>query len=116
MDEYEKKFQAAENELRKTGIWRSNAIPPYVRLERRLGFKPRPPHYLSFGRAAINMGVWFAFSWGTLMYLLLWRHQDMPIWMVLVIASFGGLMSGIFMASYYEFGRRAHKLSKWADL
>ena len=48
MRTYEQKFNAAVDELSVVGIWKSNSVPPYLHLVRKLGMQPKPPHYASF--------------------------------------------------------------------
>ena len=44
MSEYERKFEAALNELQATEMWASNYAPPVLMVLRKAGIKVPPPH------------------------------------------------------------------------
>jgi hypothetical protein len=115
MSEYERKFQAAMGELIQAGVWRLNANPPYVRLMRKLGFKPRPPHYVPFSRVAISEGIWMACAFGLVSWLLDW-HPDLHLNIAVVISVMVGAFFGIFMAFDYYATRKKYKLNNWQSL
>lgn len=116
MNDYDRKYAAALDELAKTGIWRSNSNPPYLRLLRSIGQRPRPPHYQVFKRNFIGHGLWFAVCWGLLMWFFFWRTTDMTILLAFVSAGFAGVFYGLIMAAYYSNGQRKHRLTRWDDL
>ena len=116
MSTYEQKFRAAVDELLVVGIWKSNAVPPYLHLARKLGMQPKPPHYASFWRVAVGMGIWFGSVWGLLMYLMFWRSQQLPVTMTLMAAVAAGVLFGILMALYYRRARTKYKLTEWEEL
>lgn len=64
MSDYEQRFATAEAELAAAGIWASNGNPPLTRIMRRLGFKPRPPHYDSTTKIIVGFTLWFGPIWG----------------------------------------------------
>jgi len=116
VDEYERRFEAAAEELNSTGIWKLNAVPPYTRFLQKIGLAPRPPHYLNFWRVVVGMGVWYACAWGLMMYVWQWRDQGMHIGVVVFLAVIGGAFFGLLMAAYYRKGQRKHNLTSWDDL
>lgn len=116
MSDYEQRFAAAEAELAAAGVWASNGNPPLTRIMRRLGFKPRPPHYDSTTKIIVGFALWFGPIWGIMMWLAGWRDSGMSIGMAAISALVAGALFGAFMAIYYAHGRRKYCLSSWYDL
>ena len=113
---YTRRFNAALAETDAAGIWRSNAFPPLLHGLRKLGLKPRPPHYMVFWRSAALMSVFFGTVWGLIMQIILWGPQGQPAQTSFTSAALTGLAFGLAMASYYAWGRRRYGLSKWHAL
>ncbi|RUO31997.1 hypothetical protein CWE12_03125 [Aliidiomarina sedimenti] len=113
---FEIRKQAAMQELKASGIWKSNSMPPALIILWKLGIKAKPPHYKRFMQNALPLGVWFAVVWGLLMWFLQWRHQGFPVSAAIVTALVGGVFFGVFMAAYYRWSARKHQLSDWVDL
>ncbi|MFC6588266.1 DUF6404 family protein [Sulfitobacter pacificus] len=116
MTEYARRFAAAMAELEATKIWRSNYNPPMMKLQRRLGWKMRPPHYARFWRIAVGYALWFGPVWGVLMWFASWRGQGFSLLSAVGASAVAGILFGVLMAAYYARARRRHKLSKWEDL
>ena len=68
MDEYERKFQAALDEMKAAGIGRGNAYPPGLRLLRSIGLKPRPAYYLPFIKVALPNAIFSGVVWELMMW------------------------------------------------
>lgn len=116
MDEYDRKFQAALDEMHRAGITRNKAVPPVTRGLGKIGLKPRPPFYTPFLKNVIGYAIWFGPVWGAAMWLLIWRAQGMPAIMALVTALMAGGLFGFFMAVYHSRTRRKRGLSDWDAL
>lgn len=114
--EYARKCDTAIAEMDAAGVWRANGLPPYWQLGRKLGFEPCPPYYLPFRKVMGFSGLYFGFAWGTMMHLMLWRHQAMPIVIQVIATVFSGLFAGLLMASWYKYVRKKHRFSLWQDL
>lgn len=113
--DYPRKFEAALAEMKNAGVWRASAIPPYLKVARRLGFELRPPYYMSFANVAGFLGVYFAVFWGLSMRFLFWRDY-VPMSFQLINSAVAGIMFGIAMAAWYRHVRKKHSLSSWDDL
>lgn len=116
MNDHERKFQAAMNELEQSGMWRSNYAPIVMRIQRRLGQEVRPPHYASFMSTAIGYAFWFGGVWGILMWFAQWQAQGYTISAAVISAAFAGILFGAMIAGYYRWSGRKHGLSDWGDL
>jgi cytosine/uracil/thiamine/allantoin permease len=49
------------------------------------------------------------------MWLLFWSHQHFSIAIGLIAALGAGVLFGVFMASYYAYGRRKYGIPLWRD-
>ena len=49
------------------------------------------------------------------MWLFLWRGQDMPIAVAILVALIAGLLFGVIMAGYYRWRARKLGLPRWED-
>lgn len=107
---------AALKHLAATGIWRSNYEPPLLRLLWSLNVNVPPPHFAPFWANAIVTGVVFAAGWTTLMWFAIWSRQSMPFTAGAMIGAGAGLLFGVTMAAYYEYGKRKHHLPSWNTL
>ncbi len=116
MTDHQRKFVAALAELERTKIWPSNYNPPLLRLQRRLGWPARPPHYAPFWGIVVGYGIWFGVVWGLLMWFAAWRGQGFLPVVAIGTAAFAGALFGGMMALYYRISHRKHGLSRWEDL
>ncbi len=114
MDALQKR-EAALRLLETKGISHSNYAPPAARLLWRLGFDVPPPHFAGFGATALVAGSYFGVAWGLIMWLLFWSHQHFSIAIGLIVALGAGVLFGVFMASYYAYGRRKYGIPLWRD-
>jgi|SRR5690606_32238884 len=113
---FEKRKKVALEELKKSGIWRSNYMPPALKLMWKIGLKVRPPHYNYFLHNALSLGLWFAIAWGILMWFFQWRSMEISILVAIGFAAATGIFFGVFMASYYKWSAKKHHLSSWSEL
>ena len=103
------------DDLERKGVGRFTTAPPIYRLLWKLGIDVPPPHFVGFWPLAFGMGLFFAIAWGLLMWLLLWRTQNMPPVIGLVASLLAGLAFGIVMAGYYRWRARKLALPRWED-
>jgi membrane associated rhomboid family serine protease len=117
MDEYERKFQAALDEMKAAGIGRGNAYPPGLRLLRGVGLKPRPAYYVPFIKVALPHAIFSGVVWGLMMWFW-WgrRGQWSPLSDIAIFALLAGALSGLFMAIWVARTKKRHKLSDWQSL
>ena len=113
---FEKRKEAAMQELKESGIRKSNGIPPALLIFWKLGIRVRPPHYNSFLKNALSAGFWFAVLFGVLMWFLQWRSMGFGVSGAVATASVAGIFFGVIMAAHYKSSARRHRLSNWADL
>lgn len=116
MTEYERKFDAAMDELRTTEMWTSNHSPPALRVLKALGFKARPPHYANLWIVFCSSAVWFAVVWGLIMWFVTWRAAGFTGLDAAGASAFAGVLFGAFMSVYYRRGRKKYGLTRWDDL
>ena len=82
MNEYERKFQAAQNELMRAGIWlRNTPISFKLRVMRSLGLKPRPFNYCAYWQLLIGSGLLAALGSAGYHFASerLWPNREMPL-------------------------------------
>ncbi|MBY4893737.1 hypothetical protein A8B78_03320 [Jannaschia sp. EhC01] len=115
-DSYEDRLARALAELDASSISALNYAPPLFRIARRLGLRPRPPHYMSFRRAVLLLGPAFGVLWGAMMWLLQWQNAEVPTVVVLLASLLAGALFGLAMAGYYRWAGSQAGLSKWEDL
>ncbi|ABD56790.1 DUF6404 family protein [Jannaschia sp. CCS1] len=115
-DDYQTRIARAMAELEASSINSLNYAPPLFRVARRLGLKPRPPHYMSFGRAVLILGPIFGIFWGALMYVVQWRAADLALGLVVSASLMAGALFGLLMAGYYRWAGSQAGLTKWEEL
>lgn len=113
---FKEKKAFAIQELEQAGIWKSNYYPPYLRILHALGINSRFPHYNSFISNLLSMSTFFALVWGTAMYAFVWSERSVNISVMLISSLTFGLLTGVFMAFYYKYGNKKHKLSRWDEI
>ena len=82
MNEYERKFQAAQNELIQAGIWLRNApIPFKLHVMRSLGLKPRPFNYCAYWQLLIGQRLLAALGSAGYHFTSerLWPNKERPL-------------------------------------
>ena len=113
--EYERRFLAAVAETKTAGIWFSNAVPPYVRILRKFGQRPIPPHYAPMRQTLLAQFLYFTVAWGILMWFFVWQGNA-SVGSAMVGAVLAGVIFALGMAAYLSFSRKSNKLTKWDDL
>lgn len=120
MDIQDPLFQRRRREairlLEASGLWRSNYLPPALRVFWKLGIPARPPHFVPFGRMALLDGLGFAVFFTLFEWLFPWRGKPGGILMSVTAGLLAGLLFGLTMASYYAYSRRKHRLPHWEEL
>lgn len=114
--DYERRYAAAVAEMQRAGVRRWIGEPPQVRLMRRMGFRPRPPHYQSFMSVMLKMWLSFSIFWGAGMYLVRWQYSAQSLSIALPITLIAGWLYGMGMASVHLQAIRRLRLSRWEDL
>lgn len=102
--------------LSRTGIWPSNYAPPALHLAWKLGFDIAPPHLNRFGKNFLFTGSVFGVLWGLIMWFVQWADMGLPAWIAAASALLAGVLFGLCMAAYYEYGRSKHGLPYWDEL
>lgn len=115
-DSYQDRLARALAELDASSISSLNYAPPMFRIARRLGLRPRPPHYMSFRRAVLVLGPTFGVMWGALMWFLQWQDAEVAAPVALLSSLLAGVLFGLLMAGYYRWAGSRVGLSKWEDL
>lgn len=116
MNEYGRKFDAAVAELSITMMRPANQLPPALKLQRAMGLKVRPPHYVPFWRIFLGYAVFFGIVWGLITWFWRLRDAGFSVFDAMGSAAIAGTLFGLIMALYYARGRRKYRLSKWEDL
>lgn len=116
MSEYQRRFEAAEAELDAAGVWPSNAVPPYIRFVRKLGFKPVLPHYMPLWRTFLGQSTFFILLMAFVSLSSLFGDSSKPVSDLLSNAVWIGLALGLSMTVYIYSVRRKYALSKWKEL
>jgi len=114
--DYIRRLDAALAELDQAGITRANSTPPLFHLAKRLGLKPRTPHYMSFARAVLLTGPFFGLLWGLVMWIFVWSAQGLPAVVAVLASVLAGALFGLLMAGYYRRSSGNSELSRWEDL
>lgn len=115
-DSYQDRLARALAELDASSISRLNYAPPMFHLARKLGLRPRPPHYMGFARATLLLGPAFGVMWGCLMWFLSWRAGDLSVTVALLASLLAGALFGLAMAGYYRWAGSQAGLTRWEDL
>lgn len=50
------------------------------------------------------------------MWLTVWNPQGKPLYAALPVATFAGVLFGLFQAFYYRYSFNKNKLTRWDDL
>ncbi len=102
-------------EMRGRGMGPYTSAPPIYRLLWALHIPVRPPHFQSFGAAALLTGSLFGAFFGVGMYFWAWRAAGMSIAIALVWASVAGAFFGLALAGFYRWSARRHHLPNWEE-
>ncbi len=100
---FDAKLKMALDRLCETRIWPSHYASPLYRLLWRLGVNLPPPHFNGFLANFAVSAAFFGIVWGLLMGL------TGGGWLLRESILAGGLF-GLWMAIYYRFSARKHKL------
>lgn len=113
---YPPRVQAALRHLDAAGVPRRQSAPLLHRLLWRNGISAAPPILGSVASNALLMGLWFAFAWGLLMWMLVWRGSGLSLGVAVAGAVFAGAGFGLLMAALMRGLRLRHRLPLWRDL
>jgi len=112
---HDEKIKHLIEDLRRKDIKKGMVMPINYLLLWKLGFKIKPPHFSNFFSVAIIMGSWIAVICGPVSWLLIWRHNAVPIFNIILSSLFIGTGVGIVMAFCYYRQKRKFKLPPWED-
>jgi Family of unknown function (DUF6404) len=112
---HSEKVELLLKDLAQRGVRQYTVAPPLYRLLWRLGIEATPPHFASFWSLALAMGAFFAIAWGIVMWLFLWRGENMPPVAAFGVSILAGLLFGVIMAAYYRWSARRLALPRWED-
>ncbi|MEL7253810.1 MAG: DUF6404 family protein [Pseudomonadota bacterium] len=113
-DDYDRRFDAALQEMHEKGLSRSITLP--ILVLRKLGKRPRPPHYDRFWRNALVQGGFFGPIFGGFTYLLVWREDGMTPAEAFMMTVLSGVLFGLAMALYSRWVKSHHSLTDWDKL
>lgn len=116
MQDSERKFEAAMEELVRAGIQKSARATGFLRLMRAVGFKSRPRLYASLFSNSVVWGTTFAIIWGVIMNVLMLAVTSVSGSITLVSTLISGAIFGIITAMFLSHVHRRKKLSAWKDL
>lgn len=103
------------DEFPQKGIPKSSYAPPLYRLIWRLGIKSTPPIFASFTKIFLTQSLIFTVLWGVLMYLILWRKQNMTIESMVWNACFAGVLFGLMVAAFLKWQAKKYNLPSWNE-
>jgi hypothetical protein len=111
--DHKEKVAAALDDLTRRGVWRMNSAPPLYHVLWWLGIEIPPPYYGGFWPTAALTGVFFGVVWGLLMWFILWKDEQTPFAIAIVISVIAGVAFGCSMAAYYRWRARQLGLPPW---
>ena len=116
LSDYERKYNAAKNELLEKGIEPNQVDTWPIRLMRRVGLRPRNPWYVSFKQWAWVNGILFGVGFFLLSWLLNGEnHIFQPLLSAVIAAPLYGLAMAWFFTSMQK-GKLKTGLTDWNAL
>jgi hypothetical protein len=112
---FQQKRDAACALLAARGIKRRYYAPTIVTLLWRAGVEIPPPHFASFLPTFLFAAGMFSASWGVIMWILFWSHQNMSGLEAVGYSVFTGVVVGVVVANYYQNSARKHSIPTWRD-
>ena len=116
MTEFETKYAKAVEKLKAAGFPRRAYDPPFNIILRRMGLEIRPVHFMTFWQIVSMQGTTFGMSWGLLMWVFIWRHNDMGIPEAVLGSIFAGVLFGTIMAVIVRHKSAKATLPTWDEL
>jgi hypothetical protein len=111
------KVQALYRHMQVLEVSEWTAAPPLWRLLWRVGYELPPPMFNAFMHNALLLGVVFGIGWGLLMAVAQTVLMPLPLMGSLATwagaAIMAGVLFGLFMASYFHWLARKHRLGSW---
>lgn len=112
---HDEKIQALLQHARRHQVAPGSAAPPFWRLLWKLGLRLPPPHFLGFWQLVLVCGSFFGSIWGLVVYLLVWRAQQLPLAQAAGTSLCAGALFGCVMAAVYRRQARRLRLPAWHD-
>ena len=112
---FDRKRDRALALLARTGMMRSNYLPPTFPFLWRCGVRLPPPHFLSFVGVVLVTGLPFGVCWIGLC-MLSFENGTLAVTTELLVFVLAIALPGTAFASYYASGRKRFRLPKWSDL
>lgn len=97
-------------------MWRSNCVPLQLKLMWKLGLKYPPLPFAAFWLNTLVLGAVFGLNFGLLMWIFIWKNQDMPIQHALLLSLFSAFVFGFLISLFHLWRKKANALPKWKDL
>ena len=116
MTEYDRRFDAAVQEMDVAGLWKINSIPPYIWFFRALRFSVRPLHYVTPWKVFIGETLFFAALMGFINTLFTTGDLATSVFDVMYKSLIAGGLFGLFMLASTILVRKRHNLSRWDSL
>lgn len=110
---FREKVDYLRRDLGRRGVHYGTIAPPLFRVFWWLGWRIRPPHFLSFPKMALFSAAVFTVSWGSAMAVFLWSLPAVPWLRVAAIAGGTGFLFGVFVAAWYRYQARRLALPRW---
>lgn len=114
--DFDRRLQAARNEMLLAGMRPFQASPPLVRLLWSLGFRLRPPFYQRFSVNALISGAVFATLFGLIMHFRDTNALSLHWGGAVVQTMVAGVFFGLTMSSFTAWQAKDKGLSRWEDL
>ena len=70
---------------------------------------------MGFTANFIFMGSCFGLVWGLFMWFAFWSRSGKSPALAVGLAIFAGSLFGLWMAAYYRYGARKHRIPLWRD-
>ena len=112
---HEEKMQKMYDDLPRRGILKSSYAPPHYKILWMLGIRIPPPIFSSFITLFLAQASFFAVFWGVLMYLMVWRKQDITLELMVSSACVVGMLFGLITAALIKRQAKKHNLPSWKD-
>lgn len=114
--EFMRKTDKAFALMSEKGLRKSLRAPFTYRLVWSLGLKVRPALFASFGINVLFLGVFFAVTYGVIMWFVSWRPHGWSPETSIITSIIAGLFYGICIAAKLRNRRKIKGLPVWEEL
>ena len=113
--EFEEKVNLLISELTAKGVKKGTIAPRLWRWFWKMGWKIRPPLFLSFCTIAVIQGTYFGVFLGFFMWLFFLRSEDQSVLPHVIANIVAGGLFGVLTAIYCVIKRRKLGLGAWEN-